>query len=111
MARSDISLEYEFYYDFVAGSNCKMALVRHLETNERRVAKIIKKSTITNQTAFLKEIKALQKIKHPNILQFYEIFQNEKKFFLIFEYCEGGDLLFKLVDIESINETTAANYF
>ena len=35
----------------------------------------------------------LQHLDHPNILRFQEIFQDKKRFFIVTELCQGGDLL------------------
>ena len=34
----------------------------------------------------------MKKFNHPNILKLYEVYNTEKHFFLILEYCEDGNL-------------------
>jgi len=47
-----------------------------------------------NNKKYLKnEIEILRKTNHPNIIQLYEIIQSENNFYLIFELCNGGNLL------------------
>ena len=29
---------------------------------------------------------------HPNIIKFYEVYEDKKNFHLVMEYCSGGDL-------------------
>ena len=34
----------------------------------------------------------MRQLDHPNILKLYEVFEEAKKFFLVTEYCKGGEL-------------------
>ena len=38
------------------------------------------------------EIEILKICQHPNIIHLYEVFENVDYFYIIMEYCEGGDL-------------------
>ena len=38
------------------------------------------------------EIDLLQKIDHPNIIKLYEVKRTKNNYYLVFEYCEKGDL-------------------
>ena len=38
------------------------------------------------------EIEILKICQHPNIIQLYDVFENINYFYIIMEYCEGGDL-------------------
>ena len=38
------------------------------------------------------EIEILKICQHPNIIHLYEVFENEEFFYIIMEYCAGGDL-------------------
>lgn len=42
---------------------------------------------------FIKEASLLSKLKHPNIVQFFGIFKNEKGDFMIMEFVKRGSLL------------------
>ena len=39
------------------------------------------------------EIKVMTKIKHKNIIHMYDAMQDSKTYFLVMDYCPGGDLL------------------
>ena len=41
---------------------------------------------------FRQECSLLRSFKHPNILRFYDFYENKEFIYLIVEYCEGGDL-------------------
>lgn len=38
----------------------------------------------------------LQTLDHPNILKLYETFQDDKRFFLVTEYLQGGELFHQI---------------
>ena len=40
----------------------------------------------------------LQVLDHPNIVKYYETYNDEKYLYLVMEYCEGGALLTHLCD-------------
>ena len=50
--------------------------------------KIVKKKSESSQN----EIEILRKISHPNIVNIYEIFEDSKKFYIMSELMEGGEL-------------------
>ena len=40
----------------------------------------------------------MQHLDHPNVLRFQELFQDSKRFFIVTELCQGGDLLSTIDD-------------
>lgn len=40
-----------------------------------------------------RELEIMKKLDHPNIITFYEIYQNDMYLHYVMEYCDGGDLL------------------
>ena len=73
-----------------------------------RAIKIVRKSKIQNTVTFMKELNVLLEISHPNILHFNEVFEDHKKYYLVYELCRGGDLLDKIVNSESLSEAVAS---
>jgi serine/threonine protein kinase len=71
--------------------------VRHgidIQTNREVALKIIK---INNQDRMSiqkvkNELKLSKILKHENIVQYYEAFQNDKMIIIIYEFCDGGSL-------------------
>lgn len=86
-------------------------MAQHMMSGEMRAIKIIRKSKIPNTVTFMRELTVLLEISHPNILHFHEVFEDVKKFYLVFELCKGGDLLDRIVNSELLSEPTAANVF
>lgn len=39
-----------------------------------------------------REITILKKVRHPNVVQLYEMIENNDFLYLIMEYCSGGEL-------------------
>ena len=63
-------------------------------------------------TRYLKnEILILQKVRHKNIVHFYDHNQSAKNHYLVFECCEGGDLAKYIKDHGPLNELKAQNFF
>ena len=44
-------------------------------------------------SALWSEVSILKRLDHPNIIKLYDVYEDEKYFFLITELCTGGDLL------------------
>jgi calcium-dependent protein kinase len=55
--------------------------------------KSIRKDNIENTDSFKIEIEIARKIDHPNIIRLYETWESEIHYYLVMEYCEGGELL------------------
>lgn len=58
---------------------------------------------------FFAEIEILKNLDHPNIVRLYEIFQDEKRFYLVTELCTGGELFEEITKRTSFSESDAAN--
>ena len=80
------------------GSFGEVFLVKHNVTGIIRALKVIDKNNIDlkeeplSEQEILNEINILKKIDHPNIMKIFEFYSTETTFYLILEFCEGGDL-------------------
>jgi calcium-dependent protein kinase len=54
------------------------------------------------------EVEILKKLIHPNIMQIFEFYEDKKNFYIITEFCEGGELFDKVVEKGSFSENEAA---
>ena len=45
---------------------------------------------------------------HPNIVKFYEVYEERSVLHLVMEFCEGGDLYERIIKINKFNEADAA---
>jgi calcium-dependent protein kinase len=41
---------------------------------------------------------------HPNIVKLFELFQDEEAYYLVSQYCEGGELFEKIRSFKSLTE-------
>jgi len=64
------------------------------KTKQKVAIKIMSKSNMQNDDLELvrTEIEILKICQHPNIIQLYDVFENINYFYIIMEYCPGGDL-------------------
>ena len=76
--------------------------------------KILEKSKIVEEAdveRVSREIKILKMIRHPNIIQLYEIIETPKQLYLIMEYASGGELFDYIVQNTRLPEKEACKFF
>lgn len=54
------------------------------------------------------EIQVLKRIDHPNVVKLYEVFEDEKRYYLVTEICKGGELFDFIVSKGNFSEQDAA---
>jgi len=67
----------------------------HILTNQPVALKFLNKSKIDDYSAFERtcsEISILKMAKHPNIVNMYQVFENDEFYILAMEHCMNGDL-------------------
>ncbi len=68
-------------------------IYKAVDKNETEVAvKIIKKKNIKNEKLIQREISVLQSLHHQNVISLLDVFTTNNNYYLVFEYCENGDL-------------------
>lgn len=71
--------------------------------------KTIAKSKINKSLKLIhRELELLKELDHPNIVKFYENYQDNEHFHIVMEYCSGGELLDKLLRIGQFDERQVA---
>ena len=81
--------------------------VKNIKSNEIKVMKIIKRSTIEDEKNFIKEIKTLTQLENENINKLNEYFIDENNFYLISDFVPNGDLSLYLSQRKVLNEQQA----
>jgi len=63
-------------------------------TSNVRAMKTIKKTSIIKEEEekLFSEMNILRTLDHPNIIKLFELFQDNRNYYLITEYCSGGEL-------------------
>ena len=96
------------------GTFSTVKLGEHLKTKQKVAIKILNKEKIKAKEDLVRikrEIKILQMMDHPNIIKTYKVIENEKNYFIIMEYCQGGELFNYIVDKEKLDENEASMFF
>jgi 5'-AMP-activated protein kinase catalytic alpha subunit len=83
-------------------------------TGEKVAIKVLEKDRICDVPdveRVAREIHILKLIRHPNIIQLYEIIETSKQIYLIMEYASGGELFDYIVKHSKIKEKEACRMF
>ncbi|CAH0562396.1 unnamed protein product [Brassicogethes aeneus] len=107
------SLEDKYYLKELLGTGA-FSVVRLAESKDRpglmHAVKIIDKKALKGKEDSLEnEIKVLRRLKHPNIVQLLETFEDKSKVYLIMELVTGGELFDRIVEKGSYTEKDAAD--
>jgi len=82
------------------------------DNGEKRAVKRIKKiegEYDLDLQDFVQETNMLRTIPHPNIVQIYEMFEDEVQFYIVTELFEGGDLFSRIEKMKRFSEKDAAH--
>ncbi|CAG9334190.1 unnamed protein product [Blepharisma stoltei] len=108
-----LSDDYIFQKNLGSGAYSEVKLYYHSTTLQYRAVKQIQKSGLnscfTDPVYRLKEVKILCSLDHPNILRCFEVFEDDLKYYVVTEYCEGGELFETILNLKGFSEHEAAN--
>ncbi|MCQ2816043.1 MAG: protein kinase [archaeon] len=107
ISKDKVSKYYEVLNELGQGSYGKVKKVRHIKLNEIRAMKIVSKKSTSSQN----EIEILRKVSHPNIINIFEIFEDSRQYYIMSEYCEGGELFDAITNKGFYNEKDASGIF
>jgi len=96
------------------GTFSTVKLGENIKTKEKVAIKILNKEKIKANEDLIRikrEIKILSMMDHPNIIKTYKITENEKNYYIIMEYCDGGELFNYIVEKEKLDENEASMFF
>lgn len=87
-----------------------MRLCTHRETKEKRAVKVLKKENMdeSEKAAMLNEINILRNLDHPNIVKIFEYFEDDKRFYIVTEHIQGGELFDEVIARGKFTERDAA---
>ncbi|XP_019170174.1 PREDICTED: CBL-interacting serine/threonine-protein kinase 12-like [Ipomoea nil] len=95
------------------GTFAKVYQARNVKTDESVAIKVIDKEKILKVGLIghiKREISILRRVRHPNIVQLYEVMATKTKIFFVMEYVKGGEL-FNKVAKGRLKEDAARKYF
>ena len=89
-------------------------LGEHKKTKEKVAIKIMQKNKILSKDDLIRierEIEILKRLNHPNVIKIHKIYDDEKKFYIIMEFCENGELFNRIVEKRYLTENEASLFY
>ncbi|KRX82304.1 Maternal embryonic leucine zipper kinase [Trichinella nativa] len=103
---------YELYETIGSGGFAKVKRGVHVLTGGSVAIKIMDKKALKKDLPRVQtEINALKHLCHQNIGRLYEVIETERKYFLVLEYCTGGELFDYIVKKDGLPEPEARHFF
>ena len=96
---------YEIIGELGSGSYGAVKKVKHKELKEIRAMKVILKKIENSKN----EIDIMRKISHPNIVNIFDIYEDSKKYYIVMEICEGGELFEAISEQGTFTEEDCAH--
>lgn len=94
-----------------SGTYGEVRLCFRRDTGDKRAVKIFKKQLYRSEVKksnLITEISILKALDHPNIIKIYEFFEDERRLYIVMEYCSGGELFGEILKRKIFNEIHAA---
>nr|XP_043625717.1 CBL-interacting serine/threonine-protein kinase 20 [Erigeron canadensis] len=95
------------------GTFAKVYHARNLKTNKSVAVKVIEKEKVMQNgliDQIKREISVMRLVRHPNVVQLYEVMASKSKIYFAMEYVKGGEL-FNKVAKGRLKEEVARKYF
>jgi len=96
------------------GTFSKVKLGVHKETKQKVAIKILEKSALVEKDdieRLIREMEMLNSLDNINVVKVFEINEDENNYFIIMEYCEGGELFNYIVKNQKLTEKETAYFF
>ena len=96
----DIRTIYKFDTSIAEGAFAQVRKTTRLDNpNKQYAIKSFEKNKINNPKVLKMELEILASLDHPNIIKFFEYYQDNKNFYIVMEYCAGCELFEKVKNI------------
>lgn len=96
------------------GTFGKVKLGIHNITQQKVAIKILEKNKIQDQTdidRIAREIKILKKVRHPFVIQLYQIIETDNELYLVMEHANSGELFEYIVKAGRVDDVKASHFF
>lgn len=104
--------EYELEDKLGSGAFSVVYKCRERQSGDIRAVKIVNKSSLTKQhvnlSNKLQEIQVLKRLDHPNIIKLFKGYEDEKNFYIVMEFCAGGELFKRITEKYTFTENQIA---
>lgn len=106
----DCTKSYKLGKTLGTGSFATVKIGTKKDSGEKYAIKIINRANLEaeDEEALESEVKIMEKVSHPNIINLVEVFDSPKKFYMVMEMCRGGELFDRIVEKEKYTEYDAA---
>ncbi|KAG8069809.1 hypothetical protein GUJ93_ZPchr0006g42753 [Zizania palustris] len=104
---------YEIGRQLGQGNFAKVYYARNLVSGQAVAIKMIDKEKVTKVGLMVqtkREISIMRLVKHPNVLQLFEVMASKSKIYFVLEYAKGGEL-FNKISKGKFSEDVARQYF
>lgn len=100
---------YNLHQELGSGAFSVVKLASHRETHQKVAVKIVAKKKLTEEdlASLTTEIELLNDLRHPHIIQLFEVFEEDTEFYIITELVEGGELFDRIVQKSHYSEQEA----
>ncbi|KAK8453947.1 hypothetical protein SEVIR_5G369600v4 [Setaria viridis] len=105
---------YEIGKQLGQGTFAKVFYARNLTTGLAVAIKMINKDKVMKvglMEQIKREISIMRLVKHPNVLQLFEVMASKSKIYFVLEYAKGGELFNKIAKGGKLSEDAARKYF
>ncbi|CAD8067892.1 unnamed protein product [Paramecium primaurelia] len=111
MKRQDIYSVYSLGKALGEGAYGQVSTVTNKRTGMIRAMKAIRKDSLfeEEEQKLFQEMNILKDLDHPNIVKLCELFQDEKYYYLVTEYLQGGELFDRIQKAKTFSEKDAAH--
>jgi calcium-dependent protein kinase len=90
------------------GSYGSFVKCKHRTSKDDRVVRMVGKARLKRVEQFKQEIAILKQMDHPNVIKFYESFEDHRNFYLVIELLTGQGLFDCIIESGMFSETQAA---
>lgn len=92
------------------GSSCVVKRCVEKRTGQEYAVKVLSKKMLDKEDleVFRREIRILEKLRHPNIVNLIDCYESESKLCVVMELLQGGQLFDRIIQKGSYSESTAA---
>lgn len=103
---------YDLEKTIGSGGFAKVKLATHVATGEKVAIKIMEKTALGEDLPRVKlEVDALKTLLHQHICKLYQVIETDSHYFMVIEYCSGGELFDHIVEKNRLSETDSRKFF
>lgn len=91
------------------GSYAEVRRCELKSTGQLRAVKMCRKDLVgqVELQTILQEAEITKKLDHPNVIRMYEMFEDQRRYYICMEFCEGGDLFDLITKVAMLSEDQA----